>query len=216
VKSGLRAPGPAEAFTVRTLTPQDVGVWHHIYSTQSHPTTDAHTFSQGWGDTRFAPIKQADGSPVHTCYIASSCDAAYMESVLHNVSLSPPGVFEVDTLRYYRLVKLELAPEVRYVSFHTHDLPKLDPAVTRADLIDTLTDRYAQTRAWSQAAFMQCPDAQAIGYGSRRNDSGRCLMLFRQRLPAKPFVVLEEESLALPPRRAEMLALVQSLKVRQV
>ena len=210
---GLPAPGSAEDFTVRPVTTGDMPVWWHVYSTATHAAT-ATTFSEGWGDTRFTPIHQADGRPVHTYYAASTREAAYMESVLHNVSLSPPGVFEVASLRHFHLVKLRLPPSLDFVSFHTPYLPKLK--LTRARLIDSLTDRYPQTRAWSQAAYRQCPDAQAIGYGSRRNDAGRCLMLFRQRLPDPPFVVLEEQSLANPPLRAEVLALVRSLGVREV
>lgn len=210
---GLPAPGPAEDFAVRSLTTEELGVWYHVYNTATYPTT-ATTFAEGWGDTRFAPINQADGTPVHTCYVASSRESVYMESVLHDVSLSPPGVFEVASLRHFHLVKLQLPPSLDFVSFHTHDLPRLK--LTRAQLIDSLTDCYPETRAWSEAAYLQRPGAQAVGYGSRRNDSGRCLMLFRQRLPDPPFTVLEEQGLANPPLRAEVLALVRSLGIREV
>jgi hypothetical protein len=209
----LPVPGPAEAFTVRPVTTGEVDVWYHVYNTATYPTA-ATTFAEGWGDTRFAPISQADGTPVHTYYVASSRDAAYMESVLHDVSLSPPGVFEVASLRHFHLVTLQLPAALDFVSLHTLDLPRL--GLTRAQLIDSLTDCYPQTRAWSQAAYRQRAGAQAIGYGSRRNDSARCLMLFKQRLPDPPFVVLEEQSLANPPLRAEVLSLVRSLDIREV
>jgi hypothetical protein len=210
---GLRVPGSAEDFTVRAVTTEDVPFWYHVYSTAIHPNT-ALTFSEGWGDTRFAPIEQDDGTPVHTYYAASTRESVYMESVLHDVALAPPGLFEVDTLRHFHLVKLELPASIDFVSFHTLDLPRLK--ITRAELVDSLTDCYAETRAWAQAAFRQCPGAQAIGYGSRRNDAGRCLMLFGQRLPDTPFAVREEHELAAPPWRAEVLGLVRSLGVREV
>ncbi|HEY9026027.1 MAG TPA: RES family NAD+ phosphorylase [Burkholderiaceae bacterium] len=210
---GLPAPGPAEDFTVRAVTPQDVPVWYHVYNDAAYPTT-ATTFAEGWGDTRFAPIRQADGTPVHTYYVASSREAAYMESVLHNVSLSPPGVFETASLRHFHLVKLQFETSLDFVSLHTLDLPRL--RLTRAQLIDSLTDCYPETRAWSQAAHLQRPASQAVGYGSRRDDSGRCLMLFKQRLADPPFTVLEEHCLANPPLRKEVLALVRSLGVREI
>ena len=210
---GLRAPGSAEDFTLRTVTSAEVPCWYHVYSTAVYPST-ALTFAEGWGDTRFAPIEQDDGTPVHTYYAASTRESVYMESVLHNVALAPPGLFEVDSLRHFHLVKLELPASIDLVSFHTLDLPKLK--LTRAELVDSLTDCYPETRAWSQAAFRQRPAAQAIGYGSRRNDSGRCLMLFRQRLADPPFTVQEEHDLAAPPWRAEVLALVRSLGVQEV
>ncbi|MCD6680858.1 MAG: RES family NAD+ phosphorylase [Burkholderiaceae bacterium] len=214
MSSGLRAPGPNERFTVRAVTTAEVPVWYHVYSVAVHPAT-ATTFSEGWGDTRFAPIQQADDTPVHTYYVASTREAVYMESVLHNVSLFPPGVFEVASLENFRLVELRLPSTIDFVSFHTKDLPRL--RLSRAQLIaDTPTDCYPQTRAWSQAAYDQRPRAQAIGYGSKRDDSARCLMLFRQRLPSPPLAVLEEHCVADAPFRNEVLTLVRSLEVREI
>ena len=87
---GLRAPDSAEDFTLRTVTTAEVPCWYHVYSTAVYPST-ALTFAEGWGDTRFAPIEQDDGTPVHTYYAASTRESVYMESVLHNVALAPPG-----------------------------------------------------------------------------------------------------------------------------
>ena len=69
--------------------------------------------------------------------------------------------------------------------------------------------------AWAQAAFLQCADAQAIAYGSRRNEAGRCRMLFKQRITVPPFQILKEEPLAIDPRRAEVLALVRRLTLNE-
>ncbi|MDN5935519.1 MAG: hypothetical protein L0H75_04985, partial [Nitrosospira sp.] len=63
MKCGLPTPGTAEPFTI---TSEDAGVWFHVYNSLGHPDTRADTFSEGWGDTRFAPIHQSDGTPVHT------------------------------------------------------------------------------------------------------------------------------------------------------
>lgn len=210
----LRDPGSTEDFELRSVTRAEVPEWFHVYCMRAHPDTRANTFSEGWGNTRFVPIVSEDGSPVHTYYVASSPEAAYMESVLHDVSLSPPGVFEVASLVHFYLVRLRLPPEIQYVSFHTPYLPRL--GVARAQLIDSLPAFYPRTRRWAQAAFLQRPAAQAIGYGSKRNDAGRCLVLFRQRLPDPPFEVLEEEPLAVGARRREILGLVRSLKLHEV
>lgn len=98
-----------EDFEVRALTRVDVSEWYHVYCTRSHPSTRADTFSEGWGDTRFAPIQTETGAPVYTYYVASTPEAAYMESVLHDVSLSPPGMFEVALIAHFHLVWLRLA-----------------------------------------------------------------------------------------------------------
>lgn len=204
---------------MRTVTVADVGVWYHVFNTQgdagNKSTTHAHTFNEGWGSTRFAPNQQANGTAVHTCYIASTAEAAYMESVLHDAALAPPGIFEVDKLRHCHLVKLQLTASLQCVSFHTHDLPRLQK-MSRAQLIDSAPVCCSQTRAWAQAAYLQRPDAQAISYGSKRNDAGRCLMLFKQRMPGPPLQVLSVEPLAIGVRRLEVLALVRSLRLHEV
>jgi RES domain len=129
--------------------------------------------------------------------------------------LSPPGIFEVDKLRHYFLVTLELPTTLQSVSFHTHDLPRLT-GLSRAQLVDSLPAFYPETRAWAQAAYIQRPQAQAISYGSRRNDSGRCLIVFKQRMPDPPLRVIGVEPLAIGARRREVLTLVRSLKLHEV
>lgn len=210
----LREPSAAEDFEVLELTQRDVASWYHVYSTRHHASTRADTFSEGWGDTRFAPILTETQEPVHTYYVANTPAAAYMESLLHDVSLSPPGMFEVASLSYFHLVRLRLPASLHYVSFHTPYLPRL--GITRAQLIDSLPATYGRTRRWSQAAYLQRPGAEAVGYGSRRDDSARCMMLFKQRLPDPPFEILSDESMAIEPRRAELLALVRSLGLHEV
>ena len=112
------------------------------------------------------------------------------------------------------MVRLRLPDPLRYVSFHTPYLPRL--GITRTQLIHSLPAFDGQTRLWSQAAYLQCGSAQAIGYGSRRDDSARCLMLFGQRLPAPPFEILGDEPMAIGSRRTELLALVRSLGLHEV
>ncbi|MDO4681482.1 MAG: RES domain-containing protein [Lautropia sp.] len=207
-------PGPAEDFAVRELSHDDVAVWYHVFCTRHYPQTRADTFSEGWGDTRFAPILNEQDIPVHTYYLASTAEAAFMESILHDVCLSPPGLFELPSLKHFHLARIRLPHRLRYVSFHSPFLPRL--GLERGQLIDTLAACYPQTRCWSQAAYRQCSDAQAIGYGSRRDDAARCLMLFRDRLPSPPLEVLAVEPLASGPRRAQLLSLVRALKLHEV
>lgn len=210
----LRAPAGHEDFQLGSLTHREVAEWFHVYCTRDYPQTHADTFSQGWGDTRFAPITDETGAPVHTYYAASTAQAAYLESLLHDVPLSPPGMFDVATLKHFHLARLRLPERLAYVSLHTPYLPRL--AIQRGPLIDSLPACYPQTRRWSQAAYRQCRNAQAIGYGSRRDDAARCLMLFAQRLPDPPFSILSDEPLAVGPRRAEVLALVRALKLHEL
>lgn len=204
------APGAAESFTVVRLTPDEVPVWYHAYKID-HPWATGTTFAQGWGNTRFAPIHLPNGSAVHTWYGASTFDCALMESVFHDVSLNPPGYLDLARLDRYRVAKVALREELQCVSFHTPFLPALD--LTRADLIDSLPVAYAATRQWSQAAHDQCPKAQAIAYGSRRNDVGRCVMLFGQRLPANALLVVADDPLSVEPYRSRVIELADSLRL---
>ena len=132
---GISKPAASEPFTLVPVTKAEVPVWFHVYCTKNYPTK-ANTFSRGWGDTRFAPISTETGSPVHTYYAASSPECAYMESVLHDIPLSPLGQFEVSELQYYQLAEVQLHDPLDCVSFHTPYLPAL--GLTRAQLIDSL------------------------------------------------------------------------------
>jgi hypothetical protein len=213
VSCSIPRPGTSEPFIVVPVTRTDVPVWYHVYCTKTH-STKADTFAKGWGDTRFAPISTDTGSPVHTYYVASTPECAYMESVLHEIPLSPPGVFDVSELQHYHLAQVVLPEPLACVSFHTPYLPALN--LTRSQLIDSLPACYAETRPWAEAAYRQEAKAQAIAYGSRRDDAARCLMLFGQRLPEPPISVLKTEPLAHSPRREEVLALVRRQKIREI
>ena len=210
---GIPTPRPSEPFTLVSVTRVEVPVWFHVYCTKNHQTK-ADTFSRGWGDTRFAPISTESGTPVHTYYAASTPECAYMESVLHEIPLAPPGQFDVSELQYYHLAQVQLPDPLDCVSFHTPYLPAL--GLKRAELIDSLPACYAETRPWAEAAYRQQPDAQGIAYGSRRDDAARCLMLFGQRLPDPPLAVLQIEPLAVSPRREEVLTLIRRLKIREI
>jgi hypothetical protein len=137
-----------------------------------------------------------------------------MESVLHEIPLSPPGQFDVSELQYYHLAQVQLPDPLDCVSFHTPYPPAI--GLTRAQLIDSLPVCYEETRPWAEAAYRQQPGAKGIAYGSRRDDAVRCLMLFGQRLPDPRLAVLQSESLAVSPRREEVLMLIRRLKIREI
>jgi hypothetical protein len=186
-----------------------------VYNSNKNHPTHADSFSKGWGDTRFAPTRAEDETWVHTYYLASTPECAYIESVLHEIPLNPPGFFDEDELRYYHLAKVILPEPLNCVSFHTPSLPALQN-LTRARLIDSLPACSEETRALSQAAYLHRPEAQAIAHGSRRDDAGRCLMLFGQPMPNPHLTLLSDEPLALEPRRSEIIALIRRLKIQKI
>ena len=205
------APGADEKFTLRELSHEEAPFWYHAYSRKPpHVANTALTFNRGWGLTRFAPIQAADGTTLHTYYAATTREGAYLESVLHDMVLGSPGFFDKSLLDTQHLAKIRLQSPLKFASFHSHDLPALK--LTRRQLIDSLPADYEHTRPWAQAALIQCPDAAAIGYTSRRNDAARCLMLIEQRLPVPPFELVEDRCIGADPvLRREVLDLVASL-----
>jgi RES domain len=206
---GVPAPSDNEAFTETTLEPQE---WFHIYNTKNHPTK-ADEFNQGWGCTRFAPIYQDDKAPVHTYYAASTIRCTILESVLHDVMLNPPGLFELDSLKHYHLVKFRIGAPLQVVSFHSPFLPKLN--MDRSTLIDCTAKCYPETQMWAQAAYNQRPGAQGIEYTSRRDDEGKCIMLFGQRMSHPRLQILLDEPVSLH-HRGIMLALLASLNISTI
>jgi hypothetical protein len=137
-----------------------------------------------------------------------------MESVLHDIPLAPPGQFDVSELQHYHLAQVTLPDPLECASFHTPYLPTL--GLTRAQLIDSLPACYPETRPWAAAVYQQQRNAQAIAYGSRRDDAARCLMLFEQRLSRPSLSVLQVEPLATSRRREEILTLIRRLKIREI
>jgi hypothetical protein len=186
----LRSPSSAERFTIVNITAADAAKWYHVYSTEPVRANDAATFSHGWGDTRFSPITDFAGRFIDTYYLASTVAGAFMESILHDVSI-PGGVLQTWKLAHYHLAEIELTGALAAVSFHSNYLEKM--GLSRVDLIERLPSEYHRTRLWAQAAYRQEHSAQAIAYGSRRDDSARCLMLFKQRLPKIPFNVISDQ-----------------------
>lgn len=209
---GLPAPRRAEAFAEEVITHADVPVWYHVYRPSAR--IHGHSFNPGLGDTRFAPLTGVRGKPVATYYAAATPRAAYLESILHDVSLEPPGVVDLAALGTYRIATIELPARIRCVSFHTPFLPRLN--LSRSQLIDSPSLCYPETRAWAQAAFDQRRRAQGVIYSSRRDDAARCVMLFEQRLRVKSIKVLADEAMDIAPRRAEFRVLVRALKLQEI
>ncbi len=196
MKETLRLPMPNENFTVTKIASGKR--WYHVFSTESYKTNQATTFSQGWGDTRFSPIYgEESDSPVHTYYAADTIECAWMESILHDIG--PGGVFELTRLRHFRMAEIVLDTDLSCVNFHTPYLAKM--GLSRQALIDTPNSHYGRTRQWASAAYRQNVNSQGIAYGSRLDDSGKCIMLFKDRLPMPPFRIVNEVAMSLEPWR---------------
>ena len=168
----LRLPTTAEAFTEDEVLQADQRDWFHVYSTENYLNTQPDTFSEGWGASRFAPLFQADGMPVHTYYSASTVEYAVMESVLHDVPLYPPGTFELDRLRYFQVVQLRIPYDLKFVSFHTLYLAKM--AISRAELVDSPPEDYPPNQGVGAGCLLAA--AHSTRHWLRLAPSRRCPM----------------------------------------
>lgn len=215
----IRAPGANENFKIIDIEVKEVSSWFHVYNRKPHGT-QAHTFGEGWDDTRFASIKQSNGNWVHTYYAASTIRSALSESVLHDVSCG--GQFKMSKLDLLEshIVEIEFCTPLKVVSFHSAQLGLLN--LTKAQLIDSHADAYSQTRLWAEAAFQQKVDAQGVAYTSKKNDTGRCVMLFEQRLIpfhglTTPFKIVQDVAInSSDPMRKELMALMDSQDISWV
>jgi len=207
----IPSPTPDAPFIVETPGPE---VWYHIYCTETYPTKAA-TFDEGWGQTRFALIQNAAGTQVHAYYAASTIRCAMMESILHDVSLAMPHPFRMGRLHHFHLATIKLTAPLPAVSFHTPFLEALK--LSRTQLIESLPAYYDQTSRWSEAAYAQVSNAAAIMYGSRRDDAGTCIMLFKDRLPnpAQPFQVIRDEPLASTTLSRQFIEPLNQLRIPQ-
>jgi hypothetical protein len=215
----IPVPGANENFKLIDIELSEVKSWFHVYNRKPHGSR-ADTFAEGWGDTRFSPIRQLNGDWVHTYYAASTIKSTLSESVLHDVSCG--GQFRMSKLDLLEshIVEIEFDTPLKVVSFHSAQLDLL--SLTKAQLIDSHADVYSQTRRWAEAAFLQRPQAQGVGYTSKKNDTGRCVMLFKQRLTshpgsATPFKIIQDVAISSSdPMRKELMSLMDSQDISWV
>lgn len=184
---------------------------HRVHGMQ-HTATE---FNPGYqGNARFSPIQRSPDRPVPTLYAGSSRDCALMETVFHDVPYLP-GYKTLDLARLDMKSHTILALQhtLQLVDLRSIALHKL--GISRAELIDCEKAHYPRTRAWAQAIYQQCPQAQGLLWTSRRDDSAQAYMLFGDRVPADALRVASD-SLSLRhhlPTWEAVLALAERLGV---
>lgn len=153
------------------------------------------------GNSRFAPIKTARGSPIPTSYAATSFDCAAFESIFHDID--PSAAFKsVAWAKIARLCysTLELGRDLRLAKFFSADLMKWGMA--RTQLIDTPTSTYPKTRLWSAAMHEAEKCIDGLVWTSRKFDEEKAMLLFGSRLKrgdlvARSSVVIVSDAKAL-------------------
>lgn len=184
---------------------------HRVHSERFLPSEFNLSFH---GNSRFSPIKSSCGGCVPVLYAGSSRDCVLMETVFHDVPYLP-GYKTLDLARLDMKSHTILALQhtLQLVDLRSIALHKL--GISRAELIDCEKAHYPRTRAWAQAIYQQCPQAQGLLWTSRRDDSAQAYMLFGDRVPADALRVASD-SLSLRhhlPTWEAVLALAERLGV---
>jgi RES domain len=153
------------------------------------------------GDSRFAPIKTADGTQIPTSYAATTYGCAAFETVFHDID--PKELFK--SVAWTRIEKLsystlEFSRDIRLARFFSADLMKWN--CLRTQLIDTPPTTYPQTRRWSMAVHASDNTIDGMVWTSRKYDEEKAMLLFGTRvkpgdLVAKSSVVIVSDARAL-------------------
>ena len=157
------------------------------------------------GNARFSPLSTARGKAIPTLYAATSVAAAFMETVFHDVP-TPPGDYILDLTKLddQALCVSTLRPEnaLLLVDLSTKGLQRL--GLKRTDLIDTPARAYPLTRQWAAWLHRVSPSAHGLLWTSRKDDDGKSLMLFGDRIrstalrvvrPAQPIIDAWQDTL---------------------
>jgi hypothetical protein len=147
-------------------------------------------FNPGLGRGRFHPFSDPAGQTVATLYGASSIEGALSETVFHDVPVRGPA----RRIRASSLLPLVISTVVakrtlRLVQLHANGLRRLQ--VSRAELIDGGSRKYAATALWARALHRCREDLDGLVWISRLHDTSRALVLFGDRVPRACLEVVE-------------------------
>ena len=141
---------------------------------------DGTVFNPGLGGpTRFAPLRDADGSAVPTMYLGASRRGALFETVLHDQM--PGSVVDSVRWREHVLTALRLEVDVEIVSLHGQGLRSL--GLYAADVTHTYPSGYSRATRWA-AWLHRHTEAAGLSWSSHQDDDEGAYVLWGDRLPA--------------------------------
>lgn len=133
--------------------------------------------------TRFAPIRQADGTCIPTLYAGQHFECAVFESIFHDVPhVATPRSVRLQKVTARAVTWLETTVPLRLACLNEPDLNRL--GMSRENLIDTPASHYHRTARWAEAFWSASPDLMGLTWTSRRCDPAQAYLFFGDRLPA--------------------------------
>jgi hypothetical protein len=145
------------------------------------------------GNARFSPIENA-GAIIPTMYLATSVQAALMETVLHDAPVQSAGfILTLEPAKDPRRIsRLQSAVPLQLADLSTVGLRRL--GISRSDVVDSDKTHYPVTRQLATWIYANCPDVQGLAWTSRQDDSAQAIVLFEPRLDGGTLAVLDQDA----------------------
>lgn len=145
------------------------------------------------GNARFSPIENA-GAIIPTMYLATSVQAALMETVLHDAPVPSAGfILTLEPAKDPRRIsRLQSAVPLQLADLSTVGLRRL--GILRSDVVDSDKTQYPVTRQLARWIYANCPDVQGLAWTSRQDDSAQAIVLFEPRLDGGTLAVLDQDA----------------------
>ncbi len=145
------------------------------------------------GNARFSPIENA-GAIIPTMYLATSVQAALMETVLHDAPVPSAGfILTLEPAKDPRRIsRLQSTMPLQLADLSAVGLRRL--GVSRGDVVDSDKTHYPVTRQLATWIYANCPDVQGLAWTSRQDDSAQAIVLFEPRLAGGTLAVLDQDA----------------------
>lgn len=145
------------------------------------------------GNARFSPIENA-GAIIPTMYLATSVQAALMETVLHDAPVPSAGfILTLEPAKDPRRIsRLQSTMALQLADLSTVGLRRL--GISRSDVVDSDKTHYPVTRQLATWIYANCPDVQGLAWTSRQDDSAQAIVLFEPRLAGGTLAVLDQDA----------------------
>lgn len=141
----------------------------------------------GFGDARFSPFDDPDGTRVTFMYLSESPLGALLETIFHDIDQTEPRLVYANTLRAMLLAHLETPIPLRLADFRDQALSRRN--LRREQVVACSAEHYPCTRLLAQHVYQQTEPEPVHGivWHSRQAELQRsepvlALIVFAERL----------------------------------
>ena len=138
--------------------------------------------------TRFAPIHDAEGNCVPSLYAAGTLEAAFHETIFHDIPVAARRRTVPKTVVGKRAHgRLEVLRDLKLASLRAPDLRRW--RIGRNSSIASPPALYPRTARWARAIHAQFPDVEGLVWTSERCDPEPAYLFFGDRVAPSDFRV---------------------------